>query len=244
VPDSPVDLRPPYSFRRESLDPGDLPGEVAEQRKRLGGVAIVGGLVGVHLDREAEARVMLPRDPLAKALHYLRSGKSTCALTARGYVLFAGGVHPVLDVPYLPRDGNAVGDVERIGRDGGAWRTPEPGRLPREADIIMMGKGLPNGRPDPAWVRGTTATEHILLATSLAGELLESVDGGQPGVERRKRRVVRAGPGGRELWLSHTDRGLGPDGRPIVGRRVVGWIDFATMPLPREAYLPEGTSLD
>jgi hypothetical protein len=35
-----------------------------------------------------------------------------------------------------------------------------------------------------------------------------------------------------------------PDGWPLVGRRVVGFTDFAALPLPREAYLPEGASLD
>ncbi len=236
-------ITPPYAYRLERLDPGNLSGEALETRKRLGGVAIAVGLVGVHLDREAEARVMLPRDPLAKALHYLRSGKSTCALTARGYVLLAGGAHRVLDVPYLPRDGKAVSDVVAIGRDGGAWRTPEPGRLPHPADVVLIGKGLPGGGPDPAWVRGTRATEHVLLATALAGELLESVEGGSPGVERRKRRVVRAGPGGRELWLAHTEHGNSPDGRPLVGRRVVGWLSLVDYPTPRDAYVPAGAEL-
>jgi transcriptional regulator with PAS, ATPase and Fis domain len=49
---------------------------------------------------------------------------------------------------------------------------------------------------------------------------------------------------GRELWLAHRDHGNRPDGRPLVGRRVVGWLDLGALALPGEAYVPnEATSL-
>lgn len=235
-----LDRHPPYDFTPTRLDPGNLPGELVERRKRLAGVAIAGALVGVHRDKNAEAALLLPFDPPAKALHYLASGKSTCALTTRGYNLLLGSVHDVLLAPYLPRDGKAVSDVVTIARGGGAWRTPEPGHLPHPADVVLIGHADERGRPDPAYCRGTNATEHVLIVTRLDGDLLESVDGGQPGIERRTRRVVRIG---RELWLAHTDHGLGPDGRPLVGRRVVGWQDTACLPTPDVALLPEGCVL-
>jgi hypothetical protein len=83
-------------------------------------------------------------------------------------------------------------------------------------------------------------SDHLARVTGLEGDVLENVDGGQPGVERCSRPVVWVG---RELWLAHRDHGNGPDGRPLVGRRVVGWLDLGALALPREAYVPEGVDL-
>ncbi|MCU0686166.1 MAG: hypothetical protein MUF34_28625 [Polyangiaceae bacterium] len=80
----------------------------------------------------------------------------------------------------------------------------------------------------------------LARAKGLEGDVLENVDGGQPGVERRSRPVVWVG---RELWLAHRDHGNGPDGRPLVGGRVVGWFDLGALALPGEAYVPEGADL-
>ncbi len=236
-----TDLQPPFDFRPARLDPGDLPGEEVERRKRRAGAAVALACVGVHLDPWAALGLMLPFDAPQAARDYLRSGVSTCALLARGYLLLLGADHLVLNAPYLRRVGRAVSDVVQVARDAGAWRTPEPGATPHPGDVVLIGHMTHDGRPDPAYVRGTKATEHVLLVTALRGHLLDSVDGGQPGVERRTRQVMRVG---RELWLGHTEHGTGPDGRPLVGRRVVGWLSIADMALPREALLPDWCLLD
>lgn len=235
------ELQPPYNFRREPLELLVVPDELDGRRKRLAGVAITGELPGVHRDPWAEVGFMLPFDEPEEARDYLRSGKSTCGLTGKGYVTLLGSDHRVLLAPYLPRDGQAIADLVLVARDGGAWRTPEPqGLEPLAGDVILIGHMLHDGSPDPAYVRGTRATEHIVIMTGRDGQLLESVEGGQPGVERRTRRVVRVG---RELWLAHTEHGVGPDGRPLVGRRVVGWLSVGDLPLPLEAYVPEKADL-
>jgi hypothetical protein len=238
---------PPYDARPVRLRGADLSGEALEARTRAAGVAVAGALVGVHRDPWAELDLMLPFDADPDGdregpRDYLRGGVSTCALAARGYLLLLGSGHEALWRPYLPRVGRAVADVVQIARDGGAWRTPEPGRLPHPGDVVLVGHMLPGGAPDPAYVRGTRATEHVLIYTGPLGEegLLMSVDGGQPGVEWRTRRLVRFG---RELWLSHTAHGIGPDGRPLVGRRVVGWLSLADLPLEHDALVPEDADL-
>jgi hypothetical protein len=83
-------------------------------------------------------------------------------------------------------------------------------------------------------------SDHLARVTGLEGDVLESVDGGKPGVGRRSRRVVWVGC---ELWLAHRDHGNGADGRPLVGRCVVGWLDLGALALPREAYVPKGADL-
>lgn len=232
-------LSAPYAYRLEPLAPPSLPSWAAERRKRLAGVAVAGACVGVHEDLDASCALMLPHDAVAAARLYLPK-RSTCALFARGYVLCLGGEHKFLDAPYLPRDGQAVADVKAIAQAGGAWREPTPDALPLAGDVVLIGRALPDGSPDPAYVRGTKATEHVLVATGLEGDILWSVDGGQPGVEVRSRRVLRVG---RELWLGHTERGTDTSGRPLVGRRVVGWLSLGELPTPRDAYVPEGVDL-
>jgi hypothetical protein len=238
---------PPYAFRRESLEPSIIvPDDADERHKRVAGAAIALACAGTLDASEAGRMLMLPLDDVRQARLYLPK-KSTCALFARGYLRLVGGDHDVLFRPYLPRDGQAVADVVRIARDAGVWRvaTAPPvgasavgvgGGLPDPGDVVLIGRALPDGRPDPAWVRGTKAIEHVLVATRVRGHLLDSVDGGQPNIAARTRQIVRAG---RELWLGDTRYGVAPDGRPAVGRRVVGWLSLVDYPTPRDAYVPE-----
>lgn len=230
-------LSPPYAYRLEQLGPISLPSWAAELRRRRGGVLVAGACVGVHLDLEAACRLMLPHDRPAWARGYLPR-RSTCGLFARAYALLLGAEHHALDVPYEPRDGQAVADVVAVARAGGAWREAGAGVEPLAGDVVLIGRANPDGTPDPAYVRGMRATEHVLVVTGVDGDLVRSVDGGQPGVERRERRVVRAGPHGRELWLAALETRLSPDGRPLIGRRAVGWLSLGDLPTPRDAYVP------
>lgn len=239
-----TELRPPYDYRREPLAPLSLPDWAAAGRRREAAVVIAEACVGVRSRPDDEARLMLPHDPLEAAVAYLRK-RSTCALFGRAVMRLLGHEAPELEQPYLPRDGLAVNDVVRLGQRAGAWRTPDGAELPPHGSIVLIGSMLPGGRPDPAYVRGTGATEHVLVVTTLwmgvdGDSRLGSVDGGQPGVEYRTRRLVWTG---RELWLGHTEHGEGADGRPLVGRRVVGWVDVGALPTTREAYVPLGADL-
>ncbi len=113
--------------------------------------------------------------------------------------------------------------------------------LPLEADNVVV--GLKGG--GLAWNRTAFATEHtatIALRAELptrGPRLVHVIEGGQPGIRAHTRALVEvwtraAGDDGRrsgELWLANVmDDGQGEipldaDGRPHVGRRVLGWCD-------------------
>lgn len=113
--------------------------------------------------------------------------------------------------------------------DALAWRR---GRgFPKEGDALHI------GGTDPAWVRGEIASDHVMTVVAWAGELLHTIDGGQPGIRLRTRALVEVWtrPDSGELWAAQVDRSTGlPDldasGRPRRGRRVAGWIDPTRLP--------------
>lgn len=112
-----------------------------------------------------------------------------------------------------------------IAQQMGAWIVPGTGRLtePLEpGDAVIIGckgcRGL--------WARGAVNTEHELtvLFTEDDGVTVHSVDGGQPHIALRTRRLVHVPEQG-ESWLANvsTDAEIAADGRPVRGRRILGY---------------------
>ncbi len=113
---------------------------------------------------------------------------------------------------------------------------PEPG------DALTVGS-----QSDPSFSRGGGyGGEHEFTAIHwgpsdvLDGDVLTSIDGGQPGIRFRTRALVEvwtgALPDGRrkgELWAANLDASgryvLGADGRPMAGRRVVHFADASKL---------------
>ena len=116
--------------------------------------------------REAWARALLPHDDLAWALRYLAAKNakiptSTCALVFLRFLALVGCTCREHSVPYEPRMGQAVADVERIARRHGAWRTSDLSVYPSPGDALCM-------RPDNphvAVVRGSRASDGAVLTT-------------------------------------------------------------------------------
>lgn len=118
--------------------------------------------------------------------------------------------------------------------DATTWR--EGGAFPREGDGVIIGNNT------AAWARGNVSVfQHMLVVVAWAFEALHSIDGGQPGIRLRSRALVEVWTGqdakGRkgELWESHVDLSTGrppldATGRPLRGRRVLGWIDASRLP--------------
>ena len=118
--------------------------------------------------------------------------------------------------------------------DAATWRHGR--HFPREGDGVIVGDNT------AAWARGNVSTyQHLLVVVAWAYECLHSIDGGQPGIRLRSRALVEVwtgrdagGPRG-ELWESRVDLSTGrplldATGRPLHGRRVLGWIDASRLP--------------
>ena len=165
--------------------------------------------------------------------------QSGCGLVAEAILRDLGVTWPHLWRWYGDRLGTAISASVAAARRDGIWyddRSPGPG--------IQAGDLLVIGGPAPDWSRGGITYEHILVATELLPDgRLRSVDGGQPGVAERTRVLVRTPQG--ELWLAHLPPSggaaqLGPDGRPLVGRRVQGWIKARLAPHTPAGYTGGG----
>lgn len=155
--------------------------------------------------------------------------QSGCGLVYEAQLRDLGVTWPHLWRWYGDRIGTAISANVAAAKRDKVWYTadnPGPG--------IQAGDAVVIGGPPPAWSRGGIAYEHLLVVTELLPDgRLRSVDGGQPGVAERTRVLVRTPQG--ELWLANLPSGggpapLGPDGRPLVGRRVQGWIKTRLAP--------------
>jgi hypothetical protein len=101
------------------------------------------------------------------------------------------------------------------------------------ADPVIIGCSSCPG----VWSKGGVVVEHELttLFFDPITMTLWSIDGGQPGVKVRTRKVIEVSAH-RELWLGNLDANgncaLDPaDGRPTVGRRVLGIINADMYPV-------------
>ena len=148
---------------------------------------------------------------------------------------------------------NTISASREFARRCGAWidaSTWTEGRpFPREGD------GLHIGGTDPRWVRGEIASDHVFTVVAWHGELMHSIDGGQPGIHLRTRALVEVWTGSRggqrtgELWAAQVDRETGRplldgQGRILRGRRVAGWIDPTRLPYDRPPACLPGEETD
>jgi len=210
-------------------------------------------------DREA-APFFFPYDSeayqSAMSSAFEKGGTSTCGLLTEDGWRYAGVDAPVLYEPYNDRvaHGKYVVMMEKIiAEDAGAWQSAIPWiegtPLPMHGDAPIIGcTSCGSG-----WARGVKNLEHeyVFLCYDPAGNgIHHSIDGGQPGVKLRTRALVEVWTGetsdGRrkgELWASTVnDDGSIPlayDGRPVTGRRFIGFTRVAQ--LPRGA--PQGPCL-
>jgi len=120
------------------------------------------------------------------------------------------------------------GFARKVGAwvDATIWTGTRP--FPREGDAVIIGNDT------SAWARGTAVYQHLLMVALWEGGLLHGLDGGQPGIRIRTRGLVEV-PKARELWAGDVDRATGripldATGRPLKGRRVLGWIDVSRVP--------------
>ena len=168
---------------------------------------------------------LYPFDPPASAADMAKT-QSGCGLTTEA-IWRAGKVADArLRLPYGPRSvaGGvlyAVSLEKAIAQHHGAWfdasRTGFAAFEPGDAPIIGC-KGCPG-----LWARNTFTDEHefTVLYVEDDGVTVHSLDGGQPGIAIRTRRVVFV-PEHKEIWMASLDATVERDGRPSKGRRLLG----------------------
>ncbi|HEU4412835.1 MAG TPA: hypothetical protein VFS43_46765 [Polyangiaceae bacterium] len=108
-----------------------------------------------------------------------------------------------------------------------------PGRA--VADVVAVARRAGAWRPPSAELPAPGAGDALLVAPPEHVAVRQGpglwVDGGQ-------------GPGGRSIGRARREVERSPAGWRLGARAVVGWVDLPALPLPREAYVPEGASLD
>lgn len=193
-------------------------------------LAYADGLLGLVYPNERYLEQLYPHDAPSVARE-MAAKQSSYGLFALA-VLRAIGCHsPELDEPYARHVGTAMMAVKALAiRDGAwveatRWQGREPSDRPALGDIVLL--GLKGG--GTAWGRGPLSSEEHLLVVVGYDEptgCLVSVEGGQPGIAERTRRMLPAPcvAAPTELWLGHLGYALAADGRPLRGRRVAGWI--------------------
>lgn len=165
---------------------------------------------------------------------------SLCGVTTQNIWAAAGVDLAYLYRPYSERYGSAVTFERKYAIEHGAWVDAVNWRrgtaFPEAGDAMVIGNNTQE------WARGssTPAQHELNIACWIEGPrgaLMGCVDGGQPGIAYRTRGLVEVFPGGGnvgELWASAVapDGSLpvGYDGRPLNGRRVVGWTNVAKLP--------------
>lgn len=215
-------------------------------------------LVGLT-DLEA-AEVFFPNDTPAyqQAMGQAFAGgkTSSCGITTEVGWRFAGVQDSLLASSYFDRVNKGQYTVMRqkqFAEEVGAWVSAIPWvegtPLPEFGDAPIIGCTSCG----EAWARGVKNLEHEynLVAYDPAGNgIHHSIDGGQPGIKWRTRALIEVWtgqlPDGRrtgELWAGTvTDDGsipLGADGRPITGRRFLGYTSVPKLPLGQ----PQGPCL-
>jgi hypothetical protein len=206
-----------------------------------GAGAAIAALVSVnntgYADGSAQRATYLafeyPYDTPAAA-NAMGASQSSCGLTVRGAWRAAGVAMDDLYLPYaqcVAAGRYAVASEKAIATQWGAWSdavTYDPSvGSPDVGDAVIIGCSSCGG----TWSEGGGfGGEHEFLVGAIdpsgspTGPVYWSIDGGQPGIRQCKRVLVRAGS---ELWMSAVDANgnapLGAGGRPVAGRRIIGW---------------------
>ncbi len=171
---------------------------------------------------------------------------SLCGVTTQNVWAAAGVDLPYLYTPYPTRFGSAVTRERATAIEVGAWVDALPWRrgtpFPEGGDAMIIGDNT------PAMARGSSPTyQHELNVLAWAEgkngvPLMLCMDGGQPGTAFRTRGLVEVFPGGGdagELWCSTVNPdgsvSVGGDGRPLNGRRAIGFVNVSKLPFKASA---------
>lgn len=170
---------------------------------------------------------------------------SLCGVTTQNVWAAAGVDLPYLYTPYPTRFGSAVTRERSESIKVGAWVDALQWRrgtaFPEGGDAMIIGDNT------PAMARGSSPTyQHELNVLAWGdgpqGGLMLCMDGGQPGTAFRTRGLVEVFPGGGdvgELWCSTVNPdgslSIGGDGRPLNGRRAIGFVDVSKLPFKADA---------
>jgi hypothetical protein len=213
-----------------------------------GAGAAIGALLGANntgyadgaAARAAYLAFLYPFDTPANA-NSMGASQSTCGIAVRSGWRAAGVAWSDLLLPYadcVNAGRYAVMSEKNFATANGAWSdatnySPSVG-VPGVGDACVIGCSSCQG----TWsAGGGFGGEHEFLVGAIdptgspTGPVYGSIDGGQPGIRQRSRVLVQAG---NELWFSVVDPAgnapLQSNGRPVAGRRIIGWSRLAAIP--------------
>lgn len=186
-----------------------------------------------------------PTEANRKWAYQYAPAASLCGVTTQNIWAAAGVDLPYLYTPYSTRFGSAVAFEYQNAQKVGAWVSATPWRrgtpFPEGGDAMIIGDNT------GAFSRGSSPkVQHELNVVAWIdgprGALMACLDGGQPGIAFRTRALVEVFPGGGdagELWCSTVNPdgsfSVGADGRPLNGRRAVGYTNVAKLPYKSDA---------
>lgn len=212
---------------------------------------------GVFPRKDGRVRVLGPSvvedyevtSSIVSQAYQMAGFQSSCGTTTEVIQRYAGINDPVIYEWYADRVNRgkyAVMQEKVFAEQQGAWVSALPWvegtTLPDPGDACIVGL-----RGDPNFARGNVFnTEHEFTAVSWLDGYLHSIDGGQPGIHLRTRGVVEVwtstdGDGRRtgELWAASVNPDgtvpLGGDGRPLNGRRFLGFGRLDALPVVSDA---------
>ena len=203
-------------FERAYAEAMGLPHTV--QAVVLEALALV-GLQPAMLEYQAR---LFPRDTIAQA-RQMALKMSSCGLTRETCLDTAGIAGQWTGVAYASRIGSALSAEIIAAKKAGAWVDVAGGAAfdPHPGDGVVIGCSSCPG----VWGKGGFSMEHVLGVVLVDGDMITSVDGGQPGILLRTREIRTMG---RETWLATVGCPMdSADGRPTKGRRVLGHSNLA-----------------
>lgn len=194
---------------------------MTDDLKRDRVVKLVRAYEGLAYPKREYVELLFPHDE-PRAAKQFAAGMSSCALTVLAAWRDLGLDDPELQAPYAKRIGKAVADVVAIAKRHGAWvdcvaTPPSKVPLPGPGDVVLHGRNKPVGATPQqlgAWKRDWGGDEHVLTVVDVRGDVVISIDGGQPGIAEKARTwTVKGG----QVWLG--------------ARRVVGYCRASDLPI-------------
>ncbi len=205
-----------------------------------------------------------PTDQQRSGAYSMASVQSTCGVLTRRVWRYARVAMPALYDFYGQgnRIGTAVSAEMKFAQDNGAWISGIPwvegSPLPEPGDAMIIGCSSCGGE----WSRNSFNGEHeyTIVATAKDGDDDEidsihySIDGGQPGINLRTRKMLQVWTGENasgartgELWVGALDKdgycAVDNSGRPLTGRRTIGFSSAGLLPVYDDAPACEESGL-